>query len=944
MFAGAASYSDQADIKASTAVDMLSSLGVIKGYSDGSFKPNDTVTRAEMAKMIFTIMNGGKDNADSYASLPTAFTDLASAGWAQGYIRYLQNTGIIAGKSATKFAPNDTVTGLEAAKMVLVAAGYNAEKAGLTGATWAQNTMKYGQLNNLFEDVDTDLNAALPRQYAAQILYNALDMERVVWSNDIEDFKPATNVDDDKTIGGKYMDLVKTDAAQLLKVEKTSGKKTYDIELGAGIKINDKDVNTFDKVPTDVSELIGQKVKVLLKAKSNGDIDVYGVYADDDSKVIATGTVGQLDTVKNETKKFKLDGTEYKADKVLTDGTNLKVIFPNKKDVPAEINTLSKLIAARADYAAYSIKAIDLDGNNKVDTVVVVPAKVAKVTYVGSSAATIGGKSYKFDDVDIYDGVKKDDWAVIVEGDYVASGDPVITKATVVSGKVEGTKTGEVKINGTWYKIAAGVDTHEVDDEVDAAVFGNYVYNVDVTGESSKSLLLITANDDADNNLGKDYTVDARAYFMDGTNKKIVVDKIGGHDVESTVRKDALQNKLYTYAIDKDGNYELKAVASNNKAGYDAYNGSSDFYYNKSNGTTTSPDTAYYGKRLNGTLIAEDAVVFVVATNEIKVVSGKSVRDWSDGLVVTNYGFLTKESNGIDYVKVAAVQASNTNGDAPNANGDKLYAYVTADSYETKKDGSTVTAYSAIAGDSTEAVLMYMDGSGTPAKAGNVIVYTVDGDEIDVKAVVTAESYSGKNGIYAIKGFDGKKKGDMSLVNKNGDVINVTLDEDCVFIGVDDKNNVGTVSDIAAVPTSADKDEFDRYDMNAYVIFNDNKVVAVVYDTEENELNITDVKTASTSIQKAITCSISGETVTNADSKTVNVKAPANAQFGATVTVTAELSAAIADKATTVVVTGDHGVGDVTITVKKGATTGTATFTMPNDAVTLTFKSASVPA
>ena len=89
------------------------------------------------------------------------------------------------------------------------------EKAGLTGAAWAQNTMKYGQLNNLFEDVDTNLNAALPRQYAAQILYNALDMERVVWSNDIEDFKPATNVDDDKTIGGKYMDLVKTKAAQL---------------------------------------------------------------------------------------------------------------------------------------------------------------------------------------------------------------------------------------------------------------------------------------------------------------------------------------------------------------------------------------------------------------------------------------------------------------------------------------------------------------------------------------------------------------------------------------------------------------------------------------------------------------------------------------------------------------------------------------------------------
>ena len=239
MFAGAASYSDKADIKATTAVDMLSSLGVIQGYEDGSFKPNTTVTRAQMAKMIFTIMNGGNDNANAYASLPTKFTDLPTAAWAQGYVRYLQNTGIIAGKSVTKFAPNDTVTGLEAAKMVLVAAGYNAQKAGLTGAAWAQNTMKYGQLNNLFEDVDADLNAALPRQYAAQILYNALDMKRVVWSNDINDFKNATDVSGEKTIGEKYMDLYKTSAEVLTSVKKTSGKDTYEIKLADKVKYAD---------------------------------------------------------------------------------------------------------------------------------------------------------------------------------------------------------------------------------------------------------------------------------------------------------------------------------------------------------------------------------------------------------------------------------------------------------------------------------------------------------------------------------------------------------------------------------------------------------------------------------------------------------------------------------------------------------------------------------
>ena len=52
MFAGAA-FTDQADIQQTEAVDMLAALGVINGYTDGSFKPNETISRAEAAKMIY---------------------------------------------------------------------------------------------------------------------------------------------------------------------------------------------------------------------------------------------------------------------------------------------------------------------------------------------------------------------------------------------------------------------------------------------------------------------------------------------------------------------------------------------------------------------------------------------------------------------------------------------------------------------------------------------------------------------------------------------------------------------------------------------------------------------------------------------------------------------------------------------------------------------------
>ena len=103
MFAGAA-FTDQADIKVENeVVDTLIELGVINGYTDGSFKPNDTVTRAEMAKMIYVLRTGNSD-ASAYNNDKTTFTDI-NGHWAAGYIKYCQSVGIIAGKSATVFAP-----------------------------------------------------------------------------------------------------------------------------------------------------------------------------------------------------------------------------------------------------------------------------------------------------------------------------------------------------------------------------------------------------------------------------------------------------------------------------------------------------------------------------------------------------------------------------------------------------------------------------------------------------------------------------------------------------------------------------------------------------------------------------------------------------------------------------------------------------------------------
>ena len=204
MFAGAA-FTDQADIKATDAVNMLSALGVINGYDDGSYKPDATVTRAEMAKMIFVVRNNKIDDS-AYKNNSTKLTDV-NKHWAAGYIKFCESQGIIAGKGNNKFDPDATVTGVEAAKMLLVVSGYDAQKAGLTGSAWQTNVLKYAGAAGILDGVNSALESGLPRQYAAQMIYNTLDVNRVKWSEDSKSFDDVLNGGVKETVGKAYMGL-----------------------------------------------------------------------------------------------------------------------------------------------------------------------------------------------------------------------------------------------------------------------------------------------------------------------------------------------------------------------------------------------------------------------------------------------------------------------------------------------------------------------------------------------------------------------------------------------------------------------------------------------------------------------------------------------------------------------------------------------------------------
>ncbi len=187
LFAGAVGFTDAADINENYQddVNMLVELGVLGGYPDGSFRPEDKITRAEFAKMAYVLKYGSDDSGSLFAGQASAFTDVendANVKWAKGYINYCHNQGIVSGVGNNKFNPNGNVTVAEASKMLLVILGCNAEKEGFVGKNWSANTVAKAMALGLFDGWNGDPTAPASRQLVAKLMRNAIFAPIFVYS------------------------------------------------------------------------------------------------------------------------------------------------------------------------------------------------------------------------------------------------------------------------------------------------------------------------------------------------------------------------------------------------------------------------------------------------------------------------------------------------------------------------------------------------------------------------------------------------------------------------------------------------------------------------------------------------------------------------------------------------------------------------------------------
>ncbi|WDQ34262.1 S-layer homology domain-containing protein [Paenibacillus marchantiae] len=106
---------------ADAAISAAAQSGYVQGYTDGSFKPDQAITRAEIAVLLQPLLT-----SDQMTTAPTAFTDV-NEHWAQQAVEQLSSAGVVTGYKDGTFRPSQPITRAEAVTMLNKLIGFQAE-------------------------------------------------------------------------------------------------------------------------------------------------------------------------------------------------------------------------------------------------------------------------------------------------------------------------------------------------------------------------------------------------------------------------------------------------------------------------------------------------------------------------------------------------------------------------------------------------------------------------------------------------------------------------------------------------------------------------------------------------------------------------------------------------------------------------------------------------
>lgn len=565
-------YPDVNGTDYATAVNTLTSLGVVSGYPDGTFGVNDNLNRAQVAKMI--VLTLGLGNAADNAKSISKFSDVKPGDWFAGYVNVAASLGIVKGYGNGKFGPNDNVTYPQVLIMLIRALGYKDSDVITSPDNYILDyIVKAGQLG-ITDGVTVNTGVAT-RGDTAKLFYNALSANIVTGRN---------------TDGSPIVSETKTLLTKLASVATYTVLSTpsVDSSVSAGYVVTKENGKVATTVNLD--DYLGKKIDAYVAGSKI--VAVKDVSTSDDD--ILTFTASQ-DSVANTV--YYKDGD---TDKTVTVADSTPVVYNGVKTTFGDVRANQKV------YTGANVTLVNNDGNAGYDYMVVNDSFKYQAVVVNkdvlsgdkyinntstlsidpSKTIIVKGSVSKVTDIKANDVIY---YGTSIDGNKIV----ILVVRNKVSGKVTEQGSDYVVINGTKYTVK-GISVPSVNTEGTWVLDkdNNIVYEMPgATTPTYYAIALLSDLNNAWNSKIKLFKSDGNTVVMDA-----VYDNVKG----VTVNPD----ELVEYTVNSDGKIDSIAkpaptdVVSNvSGAVYTADNkiivGGTTYYINS--------NTVLFNKKTDGT-------------------------------------------------------------------------------------------------------------------------------------------------------------------------------------------------------------------------------------------------------------------------------------------------------------------------------------------------------
>ncbi|MBQ8397284.1 MAG: S-layer homology domain-containing protein [Clostridia bacterium] len=641
-------------------IDLLSEIGVILGTTQNEFSPNASVTREQMALLLYRMMLGD-DNAGNINTSP--FTDLYDPTY-HGAISWAAANEYILGTGENRFNPRGGILFQDGITMLVRMLGHETERMN-KGYPWTY--IDAGVKLGLTEGLENlSYTATMTRGQIAALLYNALTADYLIPKNVSGNLYYETSTIIEEVFGYAIEEAILTATndyalpgySKVIKnnyVALTYEEQVGDSTVPRTIYVNYDELEFTD----DANAKLGDRVKVIFTIDAKTKlVTVLGALTMGRSDTFDTVTMGKNN------KYVEIDGVQYNVVPAYSDvlGTNNNELIVFKYNYDGSMTQITTNAALASLVGFFDLEMIYDNNGNVAARALLKPYALAQLNVDRNGGINIAGG---LDEDDLTGGILNPNGAQV--GDYVLYFYNTALKALEIKQPVEVIEgalvtrltTSEATIGGVTYDLGKSGSTITaasiarqltVGRKVNILVYQNCVIGVTDSVESansSKYLIAMSATTPVFNDGSLRYFMTAN---LNGVNTGIFV-----KDADVTV------GDVYRYTVDDNGFYTLipmeiteGSIASGLNAFIQNGNGLSEhalYIDSASEATVTRGDNFYYtlnaaSNTITGTsgittpisfLTNDDTIIMVQTANGIVAKTGTytSTISINDGASVT---------------------------------------------------------------------------------------------------------------------------------------------------------------------------------------------------------------------------------------------------------------------------------------------------------------------